>query len=96
MTFTLSKMKSAILFATLLLYATSLQVFASNDNKQTTILKDVKQINPTSVELRMSNGQTITLDFYGENIFRMFQDVNGGIIRDPKPMTGYPEVQRLL
>ena len=96
MTFTLSKMKSAILFTTLLLYATSLQVFASNDNKQTTILKDVKQINPTSVELRMSNGQTITLDFYGENIFRMFQDVNGGIIRDPKPMTGYPEAQILV
>lgn len=96
MTLTLSKMKSAILFATLLLYATSLQVFASNDNKQTTILKDVKQINPTSVELRMSNGQTITLDFYGENIFRMFQDVNGGIIRDPKPMTGYPEAQILV
>lgn len=96
MTFTLSKMKSAILFATLLLYATSLQVFASNDNKQTTILKDVKQINPTSVELRMSNGQTITLDFYGENIFRMFQDLNGGIIRDPKPMTGYPEAQILV
>lgn len=96
MTFTLSKMKSATLFATLLLYATSLQVFASNDNKQTTILKDVKQINPTSVELRMSNGQTITLDFYGENIFRMFQDVNGGIIRDPKPMTGYPEAQILV
>ena len=96
MTFTLSKMKSAILFATLLLYATSLQVLASNDNKQTTILKDVKQINPTSVELRMSNGQTITLDFYGENIFRMFQDVNGGIIRDPKPMTGYPEAQILV
>ena len=96
MTFTLSKMKSAILFATLLLYATSLQVFASNDNKQTTILKDVKQINPTSVELRMSNGQTITLDFYDENIFRMFQDVNGGIIRDPKPMTGYPEAQILV
>ena len=89
-------MKSAILFATLLLYATSLQVFASNDNKQTTILKDVKQINPTSVELRMSNGQTITLDFYGENIFRMFQDLNGGIIRDPKPMTGYPEAQILV
>ncbi len=89
-------MKSAILFATLLLYATSLQVLASNGNKQTTILKDVKQINPTSVELRMSNGQTITLDFYGENIFRMFQDVNGGIIRDPKPMTGYPEAQILV
>ncbi len=89
-------MKSAILFATLLLYATSLQVLASNDNKQTTILKDVKQINSTSVELRMSNGQTITLDFYGENIFRMFQDVNGGIIRDPKPMTGYPEAQILV
>jgi len=26
----------------------------------------------------------------------MFQDVNGGIIRDPKPMTGYPEAQILV
>ena len=26
----------------------------------------------------------MTLDFYGDNIFRMFQDNNGGILRDPE------------
>ncbi len=26
----------------------------------------------------------MTLDFYGENIFRMFQDNAGGVIRDPQ------------
>lgn len=26
----------------------------------------------------------MTLDFYGENIFRMFQDNMGGIVRDPQ------------
>lgn len=26
----------------------------------------------------------MTFDFYGDNIFRMFQDNNGGILRDPE------------
>lgn len=26
----------------------------------------------------------MTFDFYGDNIFRMFQDTNGGILRDPE------------
>lgn len=36
------------------------------------------QINPTTVEILFSNNQRMTLDFYGENIFRMFQD-NAGV-----------------
>ena len=46
-------------------------------------VKAVKQINPTAVELRLDNSQRMTIDFYGENIFRLFQDNNGGILRDP-------------
>ena len=46
-------------------------------------VKAVKQINPTAVELNLENNQRMTIDFYGENIFRLFQDNNGGIIRDP-------------
>lgn len=42
------------------------------------------QINPTTVEILFSNNQRMTLDFYGENIFRMFQDNAGGVIRDPQ------------
>ena len=52
-----------------------------------------KQINPTTVELLFSDNQRMTFDFYGENIFRIFQDNNGGIIRDPEAK---PEAQILV
>jgi hypothetical protein len=32
----------------------------------------------------LSDNQRMTIDFYGENIFRIFQDNSGGIIRDPE------------
>lgn len=44
----------------------------------------VVKINPTTVEVLFSNQQRMTLDFYGDNIFRVFQDNNGGILRDPE------------
>lgn len=44
----------------------------------------VQQINPTTVEIVYENNQRLTLDFYGDHIFRMFQDIHGGIIRDPE------------
>ena len=47
-------------------------------------LVDVVKINPTTVEVVLSNHQRITLDFYGDNIFRMFRDNTGGILRDPE------------
>ncbi len=43
-----------------------------------------QKINPTTVELLYSDGRRMTLDFYGENIFRMFRDDKGGIMRDPE------------
>ncbi|MDR1091285.1 MAG: DUF5110 domain-containing protein, partial [Prevotella sp.] len=43
-----------------------------------------KKINPTTVEVLLSENQRMTFDFYGENIFRVFQDNSGGIIRDPE------------
>ncbi|WP_455640286.1 TIM-barrel domain-containing protein [Parabacteroides sp.] len=52
-----------------------------------------KQINPTTVELLFSDNQRMAFDFYGENIFRIFQDNNGGIIRDPEAK---PEAQILV
>ena len=52
-----------------------------------------KKINPTTVEILLSNNQRIMLDFYGENIFRVFQDNSGGIIRDPQAK---PEAQILV
>ena len=53
------------------------------DNRQAAIVK-AEKINPTTVELTYADGKILTLDFYGENIFRLFRDDNGGIIRDPQ------------
>lgn len=41
------------------------------------------KINPTTVEVALGD-ERMTLDFYGDNIFRMFQDNTGGVIRDPE------------
>jgi len=43
-----------------------------------------KQINQTTVELLLLNKQRLTLDFYGENIIRVFQDYDGGFVREPE------------
>lgn len=47
-------------------------------------VKAVRQINPTTVELTYDNGEMLTVDFYGKNVFRLFRDPKGGIIRDPQ------------
>lgn len=47
-------------------------------------ISTVQKINPTTVEIVYDNNQRLTLDFYGDHIFRMFQDIHGGIIRDPE------------
>ena len=43
----------------------------------------LKKLNPTTVEVTQ-DGQTLTLDFYGPNIVRMFLDPQGGIVRNPE------------
>lgn len=52
--------------------------------QQTFPITGARKINPSTVEIIFSDNQRMTLDFYGENIFRMFQDKNGGILRDPQ------------
>lgn len=52
--------------------------------QQSPLIKSVTRLNPTTVEILFSDHRRMTLDFYGENIFRMFQDNAGGILRDPK------------
>lgn len=44
----------------------------------------IRQLNPSAVEVLYENGSNLTIDFYGNNIFRLFQDNNGGIVRDPE------------
>lgn len=43
----------------------------------------IRKINPTTVEVRLTQDQRVTFDFYGETIFRLFRDQKGGILRDP-------------
>lgn len=61
--------------------------------EQTTSIRSIHQLNPTTIEIWYTNNQHVTLDFYGENIFRVFQDNNGGIIRTPQAV---PEAQILV
>ena len=70
--------------------AGSVSTVTQQENVQVTGLA---QLNPTTVEILFSNHRRMTLDFYGENIFRMFQDNAGGILRDPEAQ---PEAQILV
>lgn len=57
------------------------------------LIKDVRLINPTTVEVIYSDGKMMTLDFYGANIFRVFRDDEGGILRNPEAT---PQAQILV
>ena len=57
---------------------------AGETTQQSPNIIGAKKINPTTVEINLSGNQTMAFDFYGDNIFRLFQDNNGGILRDPE------------
>ena len=44
----------------------------------------IRRINNTTAEVMLSDGHTLTVDFYGPSIFHLFQDNSGGIVRDPE------------
>lgn len=45
---------------------------------------EARRLNPTSTELILSDGHRMTVDFYAPDIFRLFRDDNGGIVRNPE------------
>ena len=96
MKFNPKSIKAILLSAALFMGSVPAQVFASNDGEQPVGVVAVEQINPTTVELCLSNTQRVTLDFYGDNIFRVFRDTKDGCVRDPQPMKGYPDAQILV
>lgn len=65
---------------------------ANVKEKESRITK-IQKINPTTIEILDDAGNRLTLDFYGENIFRLFEDPTGGIIRNPEAK---PEAQILV
>ena len=60
--------------------------------KQAAQVTGITPLNPTTVEVHLADSRRLTLDFYGENIFRLFHDPAGGILRDPEAK---PEAQIL-
>ena len=73
----MKKKKAKILLAALSL-AVGETAFA--DGKA---VSGIRQINPTTVEITYSDGGVMTVGFYGQNVFRLFRDPKGGIVRDP-------------
>ena len=47
-------------------------------------VKEVRKLNRQAVEVVYNDGKTMTIDFYGPNIFRLFRDDRGGIVRKPE------------
>ena len=74
----------AIVLAAMIIAGAPMQAAASNDGEQKATVESVVKVNQTSVELRLANNQKVLIDFYNDNIFRMFQDNSGGPVRDPK------------
>ncbi|TKC09930.1 DUF5110 domain-containing protein [Pedobacter polaris] len=89
--FCMSKPSKAVLFLLAFsLFMSVLPLAAQQINSvkleksQDTKVINARKINSTTVEVLLSDNQRLTVDFYGENIFRLFQDNNGGVIRDPE------------
>ena len=65
--------------------AASLSAAQQQDTQRSTApITGAVRMNPTTIELIYADQQRATLDFYGENIFRLFQDPQGGIVRNPE------------
>ena len=96
----IKNLTSILGFAFALLIGISGSLHAQNETKTTSLTSkssvriiDAKKINPTTVEIEFSNQQKMLVDFYGNNIFRLFQDNSGKGLRDPQAQ---PEAKILL
>ena len=64
--------------------AAAMPVFAAPLPLQAHTGVTARLINPSTAEVSLPSGQTLTVDFYGDNIFRLFCDPKGGIVRNPE------------
>ena len=64
--------------------AAAMPVFAAPLPLQANTGVTARLINPSTAEVSLPSGQTLTVDFYGDNIFRLFCDPKGGIVRNPE------------
>ncbi|MEO9012027.1 MAG: hypothetical protein ABI266_02310, partial [Ginsengibacter sp.] len=66
------------------LYAQKNPTADSGKIASNTSIISAKKINPTTIEVLLDNDQKMIFDFYGENIFRIFQDNSGKMMREPE------------
>ncbi len=71
--------------------ASQASVIKAESNQQN--ISGAKKINSTTVEVSFSDNQKMLLDFYGDNIFRLFQDNSGKDMRAPEAK---PDAQILV
>lgn len=98
-----SKLRRTILlaFAFLLVFSPLLAQTTQRTDEAATVTQQrqaqpivsARKINPTTIEVLFADGQRMAFDFYGENIFRTFQDNSGGIMRAPEAK---PEAEILV
>ncbi|UCS95507.1 DUF5110 domain-containing protein [Echinicola marina] len=63
------------------------------EEDQSLRIADAKKRNNTTIEVSLNNHQKILIDFYGDHIFRLFQDNSGKGLRAPEAK---PEAQILV
>lgn len=78
---------AAFLFAVLWLTtssASSQQYGAKAGKADAVSIVSARRTNASTVELQLSNRQKMIFDFYGDHIFRLFQDADTGQLRNPE------------
>ncbi|TAJ12124.1 DUF5110 domain-containing protein [Marinilabiliaceae bacterium JC017] len=83
-------LKGSAFLAFIFFVLTSTFVVAQNNGKMETGREQeqikvvaAKKTNASTIEMEFSNHQKMLIDFYGDNIFRLFQDNSGKGLRDP-------------
>lgn len=72
-----------LLCSTLTAVETTVPAAQAEATQQLSILS-AKKVNPTRIDLTLSQDRKMSVDFYSSDIFRLFRDDNGGKIRAPK------------
>jgi alpha-glucosidase (family GH31 glycosyl hydrolase) len=76
--------KRAVFIAALLILFSFQGISAKLFAAKEVVIKSAKKINQTTVEILYTDGRKMLVDFYGENIFRLFQDNSGAEMRAPE------------
>jgi len=80
--------KYALLAMAILFFMTApglaANTLASRVMQEDPAILSARKINEHSIELLLAGKKRMLIDFYGDNIFRLFQDNAGGTFRDPE------------